>query len=45
MKDCDLVLLGQFSIAHLQQIISTELNVPVLSSPVSAVQKLQTFFN
>jgi DNA-binding transcriptional LysR family regulator len=41
LAECDLVLLGQFSMAHLQAPVAQVLGKPVLSSPTSAVRKLR----
>jgi Asp/Glu/hydantoin racemase len=41
LAGCDLVLLGQFSMAHLQEPVAQALATPVFSSPASAVRKLR----
>lgn len=41
MPACDVYLLGQFSMARCQALLASALGRPVLSSPVSAVRRLQ----
>lgn len=41
LKDCDVVMLGQFSMARTQAKVVDHLNKPVLTSPDSAVRLLQ----
>jgi Asp/Glu/hydantoin racemase len=42
MPTCDVVLLGQFSMAHLQPSMAQALGKPVLTSPASAVRSLRS---
>lgn len=42
MPACDVYMLGQFSMAYLQDALADELQQPVLTSPASAVSALQT---
>ncbi|MEH3086059.1 MAG: aspartate/glutamate racemase family protein [Xylophilus ampelinus] len=41
LRGCDIVMLGQFSTAHMRERVAADLSVPVLSSPDSAVRSLK----
>lgn len=45
LRHCDVVMLGQFSMAHTQAAVANRLGKPVLSSPDSAVRLLQHTLN
>ena len=42
MPACDVYLIGQFSMAHTQKQLEQVLHKPVLTSPASAIRRLQT---
>jgi Asp/Glu/hydantoin racemase len=45
LAGCDAVLLAQFSMAGAEEAVSARVNVPVLTSPASAVRKLRAALN
>jgi hypothetical protein len=42
MPSCDVYVLGQFSMARSQALVEKALQKPVLTSPASAVRRLQS---
>jgi hypothetical protein len=42
MPSCDVYVLGQFSMARSQALVQKALQKPVLTSPASAVRRLQS---
>lgn len=42
MRECDVYLIGQFSMAHTQASLQEALKKPVLTSPASAIQRLKS---
>ena len=42
LKDCDIIALGQFSLARAASLVAEATGRPVLTTPDSAVRKLQT---
>ncbi|MGE0225110.1 MAG: aspartate/glutamate racemase family protein, partial [Acetobacteraceae bacterium] len=45
LADCDVVALGQFSLARAASLVAEATGKPVLTTPDSAVRKLQTLLN
>ena len=41
LKDCDVILLSQFSLARVKPLVEQATGRPVLTTPDSAVRKLQ----
>lgn len=41
LRDCDVIMLGQFSTSHMRERVAAETGRPVLSSPDSAVRHLR----